>query len=75
MERSVLGSNMNLDLKIMSAIDRSVIKCALYRGFAMSFGQSFHAFLRKVFVVERCPLSSCPKHLQNTRRVLIVEVE
>ena len=56
MERSVLGSNVNLDLKIMSAIDRSVIKSALYRDFAMRFGQSFHAFLRKVFIVKRCSL-------------------
>ena len=33
-----------------------VIKCRLYRRFAMRVGQSFHAFLRKRFVAERCTL-------------------
>ena len=34
----------------------SAIKCPLHRGFVMRVWLSFHPFLRKVSVVERCPL-------------------
>ena len=55
-DRSILKGNVNWDLKIMSAIEVSAIKCLLQRGFVMRVLLSFHPLLRKMSVVERCPL-------------------
>ena len=49
-ESSVQGGNMSWDREV------SIIKCPLHKGFVMRVWASFHLFLRKVSVVERCPL-------------------
>ena len=48
--REFLAGNVSWDREV------SVITCPLRRGFVMRVWVSFHAFLRKVSVVERCPL-------------------
>ena len=48
--REFLAGNVSWDREV------SVITCPLHRGFVMRVWVSFHPFLRKVSVVERCPL-------------------
>ena len=54
-ERSVLGGNVNWDLKMLSVLERCPLESVRYIE-VLRVSPTFHPFLRKVSVVGRCPL-------------------